>query len=164
MSKTSLSKSQWSTLIRDALKNLAQSATVERGSIERAAEALHLSRVAIEKMKSDGMGSVESWIKLVAFKAQLSETEVRRLLMNPSLLVKGVGNADPLDGLFAQVKREIPTQELAAWLRLLLAKKQVEEHVGVQIKVTTKASAKKVPAKRSTKSRLKAAERKPTFR
>lgn len=134
MSKEKLTKERWSKAIRTALKVLATKATEERGSIDEAAAATFLSRASIEKMKSRGSGSVESWIKLATYRSGLSASEVINLFEKLPDLLSHLQKQDQLDHLFAQLRQGYPDQELAAWMQLLLAKQKVEDFIGVTLK------------------------------
>src|SRR5690606_13164567 len=149
-----LTKDEWSKLIRGALRNFAREATKERGEIDEAAKAAHLSRPAIEKMKSSGTGSVESWIKLFAYHHKFSERNVRSILDNLPNALNPSKAPDDLDLVFGELKRLYSKQELSAWMKLLLSKRHVEDHLGVTVNARLKAP----------KTRLKAASPKRTLK
>ena len=144
MAKRYLTESEWDSYIRDMLKSFAQSALPERGDNIRASKALKLSISAIEQMKSSGKGSIKSWFKLVAYYTNMSTEDMQDFLVKTPTLLQSVGPSSELDQLFEKVKKEFDTQEIAALLQLLLAKRKIEKVAGVKIKVSrNKATTKK---------------------
>lgn len=132
----SMESKAWSASIRAALIDFAKEATRERGATEKAAKALGVTRSAIEKMKITGQGSVESWLKLAAFKADLDEKQLRFFLDNLQQILSDVTPPSALDKVWEELKASYQDQELAAWAKLLLSKKKVEDELGITVKAT----------------------------
>ena len=103
-----------------------------------------MSLSTIEQMKSYGKGSLKTWIKLVVYKAGLSPDEIRSFVDNFPSLLKEIKPLSEIDRLFEELKRKYDSQEVAALLQLLLTKREVEEFVGIKIKVSkNKKTSKK---------------------
>lgn len=132
----------WSASIRAFLIDFAKTATKERGATEKAAKALGVSRSAIEKMKITGQGSVESWIKLAAFKANLDEQQLKYFLENSQQILAGISPPSAFDKLWDDLKASYPAQELTAWARLLLSKKKVEDDLGITVKASLRGKGR----------------------
>ncbi|MEZ4742814.1 MAG: hypothetical protein R3B45_10260 [Bdellovibrionota bacterium] len=139
MSDKPLTKAEWSKLIRDSLRYFAQSVIKERGAIEKTAVALDLSRASIEKMKSNGTGSVESWIKLAVHSAKMPPEKTKYVLTQLTSIVDQLNPPDELDLLFQETKKNFDRNELAAWMTLLLAKRKVENQLGIDVKAKLKS-------------------------
>ncbi len=132
----------WSNSIRTALIDFAKSALRERGDTDRAADFLGVSRSAIDKMKDTGLGSVESWVKLAAFKTKLDKKRTQYILENLSQVLAGVESPSGIDQIFEDLKSSFSDQELAAWMKLLLSKKRVEDEIGITIKASLQKKRK----------------------
>ena len=136
MSKKALSEKEWDHFVKNLLKSFANKALPERGDNQKAAKALKLSVSAIEQMKSSAKGSTKSWIKLMSYMAKLSPEEIRDFFENYPSLLKQAKPLSDLDILFEEAKQKYDHQELGALLALLISKKEIEDFVGVKIKVS----------------------------
>ena len=144
MTRRSLNEKEWDTLVRELFRSFAHSALPDRGDNIKAAKALKMSLSTIEQMKSYGKGSLKTWIKLVVYKAGLSPDEIRSFVDNFPSLLKEIKPLSEIDRLFEELKRKYDSQEVAALLQLLLTKREVEEFVGIKIKVSkNKKTSKK---------------------
>ena len=143
MAKRYLTENEWDNYIRDMLKSFAQMALPERGDNIRASRALKLSISAIEQMKARGTGSIRSWFKLMAYHTNMSPETIQDFFVKVPTLLQTIGPASELDELFEKVKREFDSQEVAALLQLLLAKRKIEKAANVQIKISRNQPKKK---------------------
>jgi hypothetical protein len=130
---------EWNSFVKDLLKSLASSALPRRGDNIKAAQALGVHKSTIEQMKSQGKGSLVTWFKLAAYHGKLSPSEIRSFFKNYPTLLKGLGPISEVDSLFESVKKKYSTQELAAWLKLLTSKSEVEDLVGVNLRAALKS-------------------------
>jgi hypothetical protein len=137
-----LSDAQWDELVREFLKKLAQTATRNRGSATHVARALNKSMSAVTEMKSSGKGSVVSWVRLAKHLTGMSDVEAQRLLEDPSAILRSLEQPSEIESLFSEVRRHYTDLELAAWLKLLLAKSKVEADLGIQVRATLQKTPK----------------------
>jgi len=144
-----LTEKEWDQLIREMFKNLARNVLPERGDNPKAAKALGLSISAIEQMKSSGKGSPKSWVRLMAHGANLGPEEIHSFFTNFPGLLKDIKPLSEVDQLFEKLKASYDSQEIAALLQLLLAKKEVEDFLGLKIKVSRTGRKPKGPKKKA---------------
>jgi hypothetical protein len=148
MVKKTLSEKEWDQFVKELFKSFASSSLPNRGDNAKAAKALGLSVSAIEQMKSMGKGSTKSWVKLAAYDAELSQAEIRELFENLPSLLKSIRPLSEIDHLFEEFKMKYDTQEIAAMLQLMISKREVEDFIGVDIKVSKKKTAKRLTKKK----------------
>lgn len=148
MKNKKLTDKEWNDFVKEMLKTFATGALSGHGDNAKAAKALGLSVSAVEQMKSSGKGSPKSWIKLAAYKANLSPDEIRSFFKNIPGILKQIKPMSEVDGLFEEFKKSYSNQEIAALLQLMIAKREVEDFVGVNIKVSKKKTAKKKTTRR----------------
>ena len=74
----------------------------------------------------------------MAHHAGLSPEEISSLFTNFPSLLKEVKPLSELDLLFEELKKNYTKNEIAAWLKLLISKKEIEDFIGVNIKVSSK--------------------------
>ena len=133
-----ISEKEWDTFVKETLKSFAYSAMPNRGDNVKTAKALGISKSAVDQMKSHGKGSPKTWFKLMAHHAGLSPEEISSLFTNFPSLLKEVKPLSELDLLFEELKKNYTKNEIAAWLKLLISKKEIEDFIGVNIKVSSK--------------------------
>ena len=142
MTSCAINGKEWDYFIRELCKTFAHSALPERGDNVKAAKALKMSLSAVEQMKSYGKGSFKAWIKLAVYKSNLSQDEIKSFFDNFPNLIKEIKPMLEIDHLFEEIKRKHDGQEIAALLQLLLAKREVEDFVGVKVKVSREKRAR----------------------
>lgn len=130
-------------IIRESLKQFAKIAVRERGEIDRAAAALGLSRSAVEKMRLSGRGSVDAWIKLLAFRAGIEDEDFPTFITACQRAFGRIKPVDPIDTIIDELRSAYSASELAAWAKLLLAKKRIEDELGISIRASIRSKSKK---------------------
>ena len=151
MAKKVLTEKDWNNLTKEVVKSFAYSLFPERGDNIKVAKALNMSLSAIEQMKSLGKGSLKTLLKTAVYKTGLSASEIKSLFSNFSVILKEAKPLSELDCLFEELKRKYKMHEIAALLQLLLAKRDVEEFVGIKIRVTQNKKTKKKSGKKRKK-------------
>lgn len=77
--------------------------------------------------------------------AGISDAQAKNILENPESLVKNLesGPASPVDNMFLELRNLYSENELAAWLKLLISKRTVEQNIGISIKASLKKNKSK---------------------
>ena len=148
MNKKTLTEKEWDKLVKDLLKSFVHSVLPNWGDNPKAAKALNMSLSAIEQMKSIGRGSPKTWIKLAAYQAGLSPNEIKSFFSELPTFLKVAKTFSEMDHLFEEIKKKYESQEVVALLQLLLAKREIEESLGINVKVSKKKKASKKTSKK----------------
>lgn len=135
-----LSDEEWDRLVRQLIQTVAQLATRNHGALTKVARATNLSKSAIAQMKTTGKASPVSFIRVAANLAGLTDTQARTLLSNPTSILKNLEPISDVETLFSEVRALYDDNELAAWLKLLRSKNQVETDLGISVKASMKKS------------------------
>lgn len=123
-----------------------RSLTRNRGDATKVAKVLGLQRATISDIRTGrSSGSATVNLRMLFMLAGISDSEARKILENPQLLLKDIesGPASQIDNLFLELKNLYSENELAAWLKLLISKRNVEIDLGVSLKATLKAKSGK---------------------
>lgn len=131
-----LSRSEWERLARDLVQTIANRATKNQGAAAALARATDMSQSSIAQMKRTGKASIPSFLRVAAYLAGLTDREVRELLVNPVSILKNLEPASEIESLFNEIRGFYSDNELAAWLKLLRSKHQVEENLGITVKAS----------------------------
>ena len=101
--------------------------------VEEAATAIGKSKATIHAMKREGSGSAVSFVKLLMHSLDLEKDDLTYLVHNISELADAKkGQYRLSQKLFKDVQRYTDENELIGWLRLLLAKVQIEADMGTR--------------------------------
>jgi hypothetical protein len=129
-----LSDAEWDQLVRSLIQTVAQLATRNHGAAASVARAANLSKSAIAQMKRTGKASPVSFIRVAIHLAGLTDKQAKALLENPGSVLKNLEPASEIETLFNDVRKYYTDNELAAWLKLLKSKHQVESDLGITVK------------------------------
>lgn len=131
-----LTDAEWDQLVRNLIQTVAQLATRNHGAATNVARAANLSKSAIAQMKRTGKASTVSFIRVAAHLAGLSDKQAKSLLENPGSVLKNLEPASEIETLFNEIRKYYSDNELAAWLKLLKSKHQVEADLGISVKAS----------------------------
>jgi len=137
-----LSDVEWDQLVRTLIQTVAQLATRNHGAAASVARATNLSKSAIAQMKRSGKASPVSFLRVAAHLAGLTDKQAKALLENPGSVLKNLEPASEIETLFSEVRKYYTDNELAAWLKLLKSKHQVEADLGITVKASVNKSKK----------------------
>lgn len=138
-----LQDEEWDTLVRQFLRKMAQTATRNRGAATTLSKAINKSKSAVVDMKTEGTGSVVSWVRMAMHVAGISDAEAKEMLQDPAILMRNrIEMPSQLESLIHELRRHYDENELAAWMTLLLSKRQVEDDLGVTLKAALKKDFK----------------------
>lgn len=151
-----LTSEQWEELVRGFLKKLLFSITKNRGDSVLLAKAIDKSMSFLAEMKSSGAGTVVTWIRVMAYKAGLSDKKAQQLLENPVRIFRNIEPPSLIEELFAKVKARYSEDEIIGWLKLLLTKFEIEDKLGLTIRVASKKTSKKSNVVQKSKKKKKA--------
>lgn len=117
--------------IKEFLRALASAVLKTPADIRAASDATGLSKSALEQMKIYAKGSASSWVGLLAYSLDISPKDL------PAVSAKFRGaisttKPNELDTLIEEARRKFSDPELYVWLRLLLARYEIEENVGLR--------------------------------
>lgn len=129
-----LTDAEWNQLVRHFIQTVAQQATRNHGAAAQVASATNLSKSAITQMKRTGKASLVSFIRVAAYLANLTDRQTKSLLENPASILKNLEPASEIETLFSEIRGYYSDNELAAWLKLLKSKHQVESDLGITVK------------------------------
>ncbi len=150
MKKDKLTEAEWKKLCNHFLSELAKSATRGRGGVQKAADAIGVRKQRISSMRSDeAIGDKVSWIRMLFYYAGLSDTEAKKILENPNIVIKGVDTPSPIDEMVESLKNTYTENELAGWFKILLSKRKIEKDLKVSLKASDKEPSKKATKKTS---------------
>ncbi len=138
-----LTDADWEQLVRHLIQNIAQRATRNRGSTVTVARATNLSLSAIAQMKGTGKAGPVSFIRVAMHLAGLTDKQAKYILQNPSFILKNLGPSSELENLFNEIRQYYSDNELAAWLKLLKSKHQVEKELGITVKASVSKKQKR---------------------
>lgn len=138
-----LTDAEWDQLVRGLIRTVAQLATRNRGTLTKVAQATNLSKASIANMRKTGKASVISFIRVAAYFAGLADDDAKDLLENPSSILKNLEPASEIESLFSEVRKVYTDNELAAWLKLLKSKHQVESELGITVKAALRKRSKR---------------------
>ncbi len=131
-----LTDAEWDQLVRNLIQTVAQLATRNHGAAANVARSANLSKSAIAQMKRTGKASTVSFIRVAAHLAGLSDKQTKGLLENPGSVLKNLEPASEIETLFNEIRKYYSDNELAAWLKLLKSKHQVEADLGISVKAS----------------------------
>lgn len=131
-----LTDAEWDHLVRNLIQMVAQLATRNHGAAAGVARATNLSKSAIAQMKRTGKASPVSFIRVAAHLAGLTDKQAKVLLENPGSILKNLEPSSDIESLFSEVRKYYSDNELAAWLKLLKSKHQVESDLGITVKAS----------------------------
>lgn len=120
--------------IRLILKNLAASVIPTRAKVKEAAAVIGMAETSLEQMRIYGKGSVVSWVKLALYKYDLTPNNLERILSGHRAATPKLEELDATDRVYQEVKRRFSDDELYAWLKLLVAKYEIEKELKVRKK------------------------------
>jgi len=127
-SKKDLTNTKIDAEIREFLKHLAETVIPTRSKTKSdVSKALGLSSSAVEQMRIYGHGSIVSWLKLVMYKYNLSTDQVQKFFEDYKAIVTNANPVQEVDKLYQEAKNHFSDEDLFVWLRLLLAKQQIED-------------------------------------
>lgn len=134
--KTKLTDAEWEHLVRELVKTVAQQATRNRGAAASVARSTNLSKSAIAQMKRSGKAGIVSFIRVAIHLAGINDQDAKGLIQNPASILSNLEPSSEIDSLFREIRGYYSDNELAAWLKLLRSKHQVEENLGVTVKAS----------------------------
>ena len=164
MVKGKLSDDEWKQLCNHFLSELAKSATHGRGSVQKAADAIGVRKQRISAMRSyDAVGDKTSWIRMICYKAGLSDQEAKNILSNPNIVITTIDSPSPVDEMYESLKKLYSKNELAGWFKLLLSKRKIEKDFKVSLSaLDTDPQLRKPKRKTNTKKTSSKGPRKKT--
>lgn len=142
MDYSSISEQEWNELAREFAKKYARSVLPDKGDNIRAAEVLNMSISSVEQMKISGKGSIKTWFKLMAFDANISPVELKNLVNSASTIFKNSKPMSDIENQFEKLKENFSSNELSAYFRLLLSKKEIEKSFQVKINISDTSQKK----------------------
>lgn len=159
VSKKSFDRESWDSLLRRMLMKFAQIATKERGEIEKVCKALSLTRSSVQKMKSDGSGSVISWLLLYVYHSGMTQEQFSEWLETSDSMFGQLAEESHVDALFGVLKSRYTEEEVANMLRFCISKREVEEYIGMNVNLVTTSEPKKTAQKSVSKTSRKKSPR-----
>ena len=139
MSKKELTELEWKQLTNSFLSEIAKSATRNWGGVQKVADKLKMPKQSISGMRSPkAIGNKVSWTRMLFYKAGISDTEAKKILQNPHIVIKEIESPSFVDEIFGKLKNLYSENELVGYLKLLLAKRQIEKDLEVSIRVHNK--------------------------
>lgn len=143
MSQKQMTPEEWEDLVRSFCKEITRSVTRKRGDVGRIAKLLGLKQQSISDMRSGRItGSAVINIRLFFLKAGIPDSEARKFLEHPQVMIQNLETPSALDKLVFELKNLYSENELAAWFKLLISKRVVEKDLGIEVKARMKRSNK----------------------
>ncbi len=139
MAGKDFNQKEWEELVRGFCTELTRSLTRKHGDVRHIANLLGLEPGTISDMrKGRSTGSVTVVLRLFFLKAGIKDSDAKKFLDNPQLLIKNLETPDQNDKLFQELKNLYSENETAAWLKLLISKRTVEKSLGIEVKARMK--------------------------
>ena len=143
MAKKALTEAQWTSLTNHFLSEIAKSSTHNWGDVQKVANRLKMTKQRISGMRSPkAVGDKVSWVRMLFYKAGISDSEAKKILQNPYIVIKEIGSPSFADEMFGKLKSLYSENELVGYLKLLLAKRQIEKDLEISIRVLGKSGKK----------------------
>lgn|SRR5665647_571654 len=146
MANKELTSKEWEEYVKKFWQEVIRSLTRERGEATKLAKALCLQRATISDIRTGrSSGSSTVNLRMLFMLAGIPDYDAKKILENPQLLVKNLesGLTSQVDNLFFELKNLYSENELAAWLKLLISKRNVEKNIGVSLKASLKNKSPK---------------------
>lgn len=118
--------------IKEFLKAAASAVLGSPEDLKRARQATGLSKSALEQMKIYGKGSSSAWIRLLAYAAKIPLADLPIISAKFRTVVSEVNQLNDFERLLEEARRHYNENELYAWLRLLVARAEIEESLGLK--------------------------------
>lgn len=139
-----LAELEWKRLVNHFLSEIAKSATRGRGGVQKAADTIGVSKQRISDMRSaEAIGDKISWIRMLFYKAGLNDSEAKKILKHPNIVIKKIDSPSPIDEMYESLKNLYSENELAGWFKLLLSKYKVEKDLKISFRALDKSSKQK---------------------
>lgn len=131
-------KEQYSKQIRNAFTETLGIMYPDTKSLKTASHELGISLESARQARDYGKGSVETLVGLVMHGLNIAPQSLFKNLPKVLKMFEKSGELSILEKLIQDVTNKCGKNELIAWLRLLLARYEIENELGIKKKRTSK--------------------------
>ena len=131
-----MNKKELNEQINGLHRAILQSMYPDSKSLERAAKALKISKETVRQARDYSKGSAQTITGLMIHGGQLSLEDIQSKIpqIRKAMLTKS-RKLSVIDRLIESARRKYSEDELISWLRLLLARYEIELELGLRKKI-----------------------------